>query len=142
MKTAIVHDWLNGMRGGEKVLEALLELYPDSTLYTLFYERGTVSPSIARRTIITSWLDRIPGVHRFYRNMAPLFPAAIGSLKLGGYDLVISSSHAAAKAVRPGTAMHISYCHTPMRYIWDAADDYTLGPIRRAALASGVRAAS
>jgi glycosyltransferase involved in cell wall biosynthesis len=134
MKTAIVHDWLNGMRGGEKVLEALLELYPDSTIYTLFYERGAVSSSIARRRIITSWMDRLPGVYRFYRNLAPLFPAAVRSLKLERFDLVISSSHAAAKCVDPRGARHISYCHTPMRYIWDAADDYRLGPIRRAAL--------
>src|SRR5689334_3393872 len=130
MKTAIVHDWLNGMRGGEKVLEALLELYPDSTIYTLFYERGAVSSSIARRRIITSWMDRLPGVYRFYRNLAPLFPAAVRSLRLERFDLVISSSHAAAKCVDPAGARHISYCHTPMRYIWDAAEDYRLDPIR------------
>jgi len=136
MKTAIVHDWLNGRRGGERVLETLLELHPNATIYTLFYERGTVSPAIARRRIVTSWLDRLPGVYRFYRNLAPLFPAAIGSLKLDEYDLVISSSHAAAKAVNAGAAPHISYCHTPMRYIWDAAEDYSPGAIRRLALAA------
>jgi glycosyltransferase involved in cell wall biosynthesis len=134
MKTAIVHDWLNGARGGEKVLEALLELYPDSTIFTLFYERGRISPQISSKRIVTSWLDRVPGVYRFYRNLAPLFPSAIESLKLNGFDLVISSSHAVAKSVDSGAARHISYCHTPMRYIWDAADDYRPGAIRRAAL--------
>src|SRR5262245_5448185 len=134
MKTAIIHDWLNGMRGGERVLETLLELHPNATIYTLFYERGTVSLGIAQRRIITSGLDRLPGVYRFYRNLAPLFPAAVASLKLDDCELVISSSHAAAKAVHAGDALHISYCHTPMRYIWDASEDYSPPPVRRLAL--------
>src|SRR6188474_590141 len=98
MKTAIVHDWLNGMRGGEKVLEALIELYPDATIYTLFCERVKVSASIGERRIVTSWLDRVPGIYRHYRNFLPLFPSAIESLDLREFDLVISSSHAVAKA--------------------------------------------
>src|SRR5262245_1238922 len=134
MKTAIVHDWLNGMRGGERVLEALLELYPSAPIYTLFYQRGSVSPAIAGRRIITSWLDRVPGVYRFYRNMLPIFPAAVESLSLDEFDLVISSSHAVAKCVRPGRALHVSYCHTPMRYLWDAGDDYRPDLLRRTAL--------
>src|SRR4051794_27816649 len=100
MRTAIVHDWLNGMRGGEKVLAALLELYPGSIIYTLFHERGKTSPQIEKQQIVTSWLDRVPGVYRYYRNLLPLFPAAVHSLNLRGFDLVISSSHAVAKGVQ------------------------------------------
>jgi glycosyltransferase involved in cell wall biosynthesis len=134
MRVAVVHDWLNGMRGGEKVLEAILELYPDATIYTLFHEPGKVSRLIESHRIVTSWLNRIPGVYRYYRNLLPLFPAAVESCDLSGFDLVISSSHAVAKGVRAGAATHICYCHTPMRYIWDSEDDYAFGPLRRVAM--------
>ncbi len=126
MKVAIVHDWLNGMRGGEKVLEALLELFPDSTIYTLFYQRGKVSRRIAATPIVTSWLDRVPGIYRHYRNLLPFFPAAIESFDLRNFDLTISSSHAVAKGVRKQGALHVCYCHTPMRYIWDSESDYAM----------------
>src|SRR5881296_3155744 len=102
MEIAVVHDWLNGMRGGEKVLEAILELYPRATIYTLFHERGKVSQRIESHRIVTSWLNSVPGIYRNYRNFLPLFPAAIQSLELLGFDLVISSSHAVAKGVRTG----------------------------------------
>jgi len=125
MKTAIVHDWLNGMRGGEKVLEALIELYPEATIYTLFCERVKVSETIAGRKIVTSWLDRIPGIYRHYRNLLPLFPRAVESFDLSEFDLVISSSHAVAKNAKAPNAMHVSYCHTPMRYLWDS-DGYAM----------------
>ena len=134
MRVAVVHDWLNGMRGGEKVLEAILELYPQAVIYTLFLEPGKVSPRIESHQIITSWLARIPGVYRHYRNLLPLFPAAVESWDLNGYDLVISSSHAVAKGVRAGSATHVCYCHTPMRYVWDAEDDYAFNPVRRLAM--------
>jgi len=134
MRVAVVHDWLNGMRGGEKVLEAILELYPQAVIYTLFHEAGKVSRRIESHQIITSWLDRIPGIYRHYRNLLPLFPAAVESWDLGGYDLVISSSHAVAKGVRAGSATHVCYCHTPMRYIWDAEADYAFNPARRLAM--------
>jgi glycosyltransferase involved in cell wall biosynthesis len=126
MKTAIVHDWLNGMRGGEKVLEALIELYPDATIYTLFCERVKLSSPIAASKIVTSWLDRVPGVYRHYRNLLPLFPAAIESFDLRSFDLVISSSHAVAKAVKVPHGLHICYCHTPMRYLWDGQSGYAM----------------
>jgi len=124
MKIAVVHDWLNGMRGGEKVLEAILEIYPQAAVYTLFRQRKKVSRSIESHRIVTSWLNRIPGVHHHYRTLLPLFPVAVESFDLRGVDLVISSSHAVAKGVRAASAIHICYCHTPMRYIWDAEDDY------------------
>ena len=134
MKTAIVHDWLNGMRGGEKVLEALIELYPEATIYTLFCERVKVSAAIARQKIVSSWLDRIPGIYRHYRNLLPLFPAAVESFDLRGFELVISSSHAVAKSVIAPQALHVSYCHTPMRYLWDAESGYAMRPHQRLAL--------
>jgi len=132
MRVAIVHDWLNGMRGGEKVLESLLEIYPQATIYTLFHKTGRVSPRIESHQIVTSWLNFIPGIHRYYRNLLPLFPSAVEAWDLTGYDLVISSSHAVAKGVHCRHAVHVCYCHTPMRYLWDAEDDYHLSPLRRA----------
>ena len=134
MRVAVVHDWLNGMRGGEKVLEALLEVFPGATIHTLFHERGRVSPFIQSHRIVTSWLDNVPGVYRHYRHLLPLFPSAVASWDLGGFDLVFSSSHAVAKGVRTGGTPHICYCHTPMRYLWDAEDDYRFGALRRGAL--------
>ena len=131
MRVAIVHDWLNGLRGGEKVLEGLLQLFPQAVIYTLFHEPGKVSPLIESHTIVTSWLNRVPGVYRHYRNLLPLFPSAVESLDLNGFDLVISSSHAVAKGIRAPKATHICYCHTPMRYVWDAEDDYAFGPVQR-----------
>ena len=136
MKIAVVHDWLNGMRGGEKVLEAILEVCPASTIYTLFHERGKVSGFIESHRIVTSWLNRIPGIYRYYRNFLPFFPAAIESLDLSGFDLVISSSHAVAKGIRAGSATHICYCHTPMRYVWDAEGDYGFDPVRHLAISA------
>ncbi len=126
MRVAIVHDWLNGMRGGEKVLEALLDMFPSAPVFTLFHEPGKVSSVIESHPIVTSRLHNVPGVFRFYRNLLPFFPAAIESLDIGGYDLIVSSSHAAAKGIRKTGARHICYCHTPMRYIWDAEEDYRM----------------
>ncbi|MBI4474872.1 MAG: glycosyltransferase [Acidobacteria bacterium] len=134
MRVAITHDWLNGMRGGEKVLEALLELYPEATIFTLFHERGKVSPLIESHQIVASWLDRIPGIYKHYRNLLPLFPSATQSWKVSGFDLVISSSHAVAKGVNAPNALHVCYCHTPMRYVWDAGDDYAMTAAQRMAL--------
>lgn len=124
-RVAIVHDWLTGMRGGEKVLEAICELYPAATLFTLIHRRGHLSPPIERMEIRTSWIQRIPGWQRIYRHLLPLYPRAIESFDLSGYDLVISSSHCVAKGARaaPG-ATHLSYCHTPMRYAWDQYRHY------------------
>ena len=136
MRVALVHDWLTGMRGGEKVLEGLCQRYPDADLFTLFHHRGTVSPGIERRTVRTPFTQRLPFARRLYRAYLPLFPTAIEQLDLDGYDLVISSSHCAAKAaIAPGRARHISYCHSPMRYAWDQFDAY-FGPARVGALAS------
>lgn len=134
MKVAIVHDWLNGMRGGERVLEAMLDLWPQATIFTLFYEPDKVSERIRTHTVRTSFLNRIPGKRRHYRRLLPLFPKAIEALDLGQADLVISSSHAVAKGVDAGGAPHVCYCHTPMRYIWDGGDDYAMTLAERAAM--------
>ncbi len=125
MKVAVVHDWLNGMRGGEHVLEAILELFPDADLFTLFHEKGSVSPAIERHRIFTSWMQRSRFLREHYRPLLPILPLAVRSLDVRGYDLVISSSHCVAKGVRVGSrARHISYVHAPMRYVWDRFDDY------------------
>jgi glycosyltransferase involved in cell wall biosynthesis len=127
-KVALVHDWLTGMRGGEKVLEAICELYPDATLFTLVRVPGQVSPGIDRRKIETSFIQAIPSASRIYRHLLPLFPAAVEMFDLDGYDLVVSSSHCAVKSVIPtGRAVHVCYCHSPMRYAWDQFDAY-FGP--------------
>ncbi|MEO6325667.1 MAG: glycosyltransferase family 4 protein, partial [Thermoanaerobaculia bacterium] len=125
LEVAVIHDWLTGMRGGEKVLEAILELYPDADLYTLFHFPGSVSPAIERHRIVTSYLQPLAGLAGDYRRLLPLFPTAVGRWDLRRYDLVVSSSHCVAKgAQKRSDAAHLSYCHTPMRYIWDRFDDY------------------
>jgi glycosyltransferase involved in cell wall biosynthesis len=121
------------MRGGERVLDEFAGLYPDADLYTLFHVHGTTTNRIDRLRIESSGLSRLPGVHRYYRTLLPLFPRAIERFRLTGYDLVISISHAVAKGIRvePSTA-HLCYCLTPMRYVWDQADVYLGRGIRRA----------
>ncbi len=120
MKTAVVHDWLNGMRGGEKVLEALLPRVPDPTVFTLFHVPGAVSPGIERYPIRVSWLNRLPFSKRGYRNYLPFFASAVESFDLTGFDLVVSSSHCVAKgAIARDGAPHLCYCHTPVRYAYD-----------------------
>jgi glycosyltransferase involved in cell wall biosynthesis len=138
MRVALIHDWLTGMRGGEKVLEVLCELFPDADLYTLFHRPGSVSPAIERHRIITSFVQHLPLADVHYRRYLPLFPLAVEQFRLRGYDLVISSSHCAAKAARaPEGARHLCYCHSPMRYAWDQFDAY-FGPARVGRIASRV----
>ena len=134
-RVAIVHDWLTGMRGGEKVLEAICEIYPDATLHTLVRVEGAVSATIERHAIKTSIVQRFPRAARLYRHYLPFFPTAVELIDLDDYDLVISSSHCAVKSViRSGRALHVCYCHSPMRYAWDQFDAYfgpdQVGPVR------------
>ncbi len=125
LRVALVHDWLTGMRGGERCLEVFCELFPKAPLYTLVHVPGSVSPVIERRRIVTSFVQRLPGAATRYRHYLPLFPAAIRSFDLEGYDLVLSLSHCVAKGARAARgALHLSYCFTPMRYVWDLYDDY------------------
>jgi glycosyltransferase involved in cell wall biosynthesis len=125
VKVALVHDWLTGMRGGEKVLDALCELCPGADLFTLVHRRGSVSATIEARRIRTSFVQRMPFAATRYRSYLPLFPFAIEQFSFDDYDLVVSSSHCAAKAVVvPGRTRHIAYCHSPMRYAWDQFEEY------------------
>lgn len=125
MRVALVHDWLTGMRGGEKVLDVLCELYPEADIFTLIHEPGRLNARIEGHRITTSVLQRFPALKRRYRHCLPLFPALIERFDFTGYDLVISSSHCVAKSVvvPPGT-VHVCYCHSPMRYAWDQFDAY------------------
>jgi glycosyltransferase involved in cell wall biosynthesis len=134
-RVALVHDWLTGMRGGEKVLEAIAELYPDATIHTLLHVRGSVSDTIERLPGRRSFVQWLPASARNYRQYLPLFPTAIEQFDFDPYDLVISTSHCAAKSVVvPGRATHVCYCHSPMRYAWDQFDAYfgpdQVGPAR------------
>jgi glycosyltransferase involved in cell wall biosynthesis len=121
----LVHDWLTGMRGGEKVLQQMAALFPTAPIFTLLHVPGSVDRDLEARVIHTSFLQKAPWVRARYRYYLPLFPRAIESLRLPDCDLVLSSSHAVAKGVRkPPGALHVCYCHTPMRYVWDQRDAY------------------
>ena len=124
MKIALVHDWLTGMKKGEKCLEVFCEIFPNADLYTLVSNPDGVSPTIKRMNVKTSWIDRLPGSQNYFRYLLPIFPQAIESFELGDYDLVLSSSHCVAKGIFPHRALHISYVHAPMRYVWDQHDAY------------------
>lgn len=125
MKKAFVCDWLTGMRGGERCLEAVCELYPEADIFTLVHVPGSVSETIESHTIITSYIQDLPGNKENFRIYLPLFPNAIRRFDMGSYDLVISFSHCVAKGVKvPNGIPHICYCHTPMRYAWHMRDEY------------------
>ena len=129
MKIAFIHDWLTGMRGGEKVLEAACELYPEAEIHTLIHDAERVSAFINSKKIHASWLDSLPGARRRYRWLLPLMPLAIRSFDLRGFDLILSFSHCVAKgAAIPEVAgrrpLHICYCFTPMRYAYEQFEDY------------------
>ena len=124
-KIAVIHDWLTGMRGGEKVLEAILEIFPKSEIFTLIHNPGSVSELIEKRPIHTTFINKMPFKKEKYRLFLPLFPIAIESFVLKDFDLLISSSHCVAKGIiTPPTAVHISYIHSPMRYVWDMYKEY------------------
>ena len=125
IRVALVHDWLTGQRGGEKVLEVLAEIFPDAPIYTLFHFPGSQAPGIEGRAIRTSFLQRLPGLRKRYRLYLPLFPLAAELFDLSDYDLVVSSSHCVAKGVIPGPdSLHLSYIHSPVRYAWNQYHAY------------------
>jgi glycosyltransferase involved in cell wall biosynthesis len=133
-KTALVHDWLTGMRGGERVLESIYELFP-APVYTLIQTKNFKSKIIDIKNVATSSLQRIPFIGRFYRKLPALFPKAIEEFDLSSYDLVLSTSHAVAKGVLTNSnQLHICYMHTPIRYAWDLTFQY----LREAGLDKGV----
>lgn len=125
LKVALVHDWLTGMRGGEKCLEVMAEIFPAADIFTLVRVPGSLSPRLESRSIHTSFLQKLPSVGSIYRWALPLFPRAIESFDLSSYDLILSSSHCVAKgAIKRPDALSVCYCHTPMRYVWDMFDAY------------------
>ena len=141
MRVALVHDWLNGMRGGEAVLAEIASFFPGAPIYTLFHRKGAVEGALESHPIRTSALQRLSFGGRLYRPLLPLMPQAVASFRLAGFDLIVSSSHCVAKGVIPPPgAVHVCYCHTPMRYLWDRRDDYVrsvpapLRPLLRAEL--------
>lgn len=124
-RVAIVHYWLVTMRGGERVLERLLNLFPDADIFTHVYDPAAVSPVIRARRVTTSFINALPGARRHYQSYLPLMPMALEQLDLRGYDLVISSESGPAKGVITAPdALHLSYVHSPMRYLWDHYHDY------------------
>ena len=143
-RVALVHDWLTGMRGGEKVLEVLCGLFPQAELWTLLHNKGSVSKTIENRKIHTSLLQWMPGAAKRYRSYLPLFPLFAETNKAHAADIVISTSHAVAKSMvwrtrvrgkNAGLPFHACYIHTPMRYVWDLFDEY-FGPERMGKWAS------
>lgn len=128
MKIALVCDWLTKMRGGERCLEAVCELYPDADIFTLVHFPGSVSKTIESHKIHTSYIQRLPGNIKKFRRYLPIFPHAIQQFNLSGYDCVLSFSHCVAKSVKaPSSIPHICYCHTPMRYAWHMRSEYLKG---------------
>ena len=122
MRVALVHYWLLGMRGGEKVLEAFCRIFPDADIFTLFYDPEKVSETIRSRRVTSSFLNP---ARRYYRSLLPIMPFALEHLDLRGYDLIISSESGPAKGlVANASSRHICYCHSPMRYLWDLYPDY------------------
>lgn len=125
MKIAIVHYWLIGMRGGEKVIESLCRLFPEADIFTHAYDPAAMSPAINAHEIRTSFVGRLPFATRGYQKYLPLMPLALEQLDLRGYDLIISSESGPAKGIIPSPdALHICYCHSPMRYIWNMYHEY------------------
>ena len=125
MKIALVHDWLTGMRGGEKALEVLCERFPSAELFTLVHVPGSVSSTVERLRVHRSFVQWLPFAKRRYRQYLPLFPAAVEQFDLDAFDLVLSTSHCCVKSViRSARTLHICYCLTPMRYAWDQFDAY------------------
>ena len=125
MRVALVHYWLVGMAGGERVLEALCRMYPQADIFTHVLDRRALSPDIAGHHIETTFINRLPGSRKQYQRYLPLMPLALEQLDLTGYDLVISSESGPAKGViTRADSLHVCYCHTPMRYLWDTWPDY------------------
>ena len=125
-RIAVVHEWLVQYGGSEKVLAAILSLFPKADLFSIcdFLPQQERIP-IGRSSRATSFIQRLPGSRRHYRNYLPLMPLAVEQLDLSGYDLVISNSHAVAKGVITGPGqLHVSYTHSPMRYAWDLQHQY------------------
>jgi glycosyltransferase involved in cell wall biosynthesis len=136
-RVAVVHDWLTIPGGSEQVVLELLEMFPRAELFTSVYDPAPWPAMITERPVHSSFLNRIPGATRHYQKLLPLMNTAFRSFDLSGFDLVLSSSHACAKNVRArSSALHVCYCHTPMRYAWEEGflDGEEVGRAMRLAL--------
>ena len=125
MRVAIVHHWLVTQGGGERVLEAIASMFPDADIFTLLADPDSIPTSLKNRRIYQSFLAQVPGSLRLHRHLLPLYPMAVEQLDLQAYDLVITSDAGPMKGVivAPG-ALHICYCHAPMRYLWNQYHQY------------------
>lgn len=120
MKVALVHYWLVSMRGGERVLESLCRMFPDADVFTHVVDRNAISRDIASHRIETTFISRLPRPLKMYQRYLPLMPQALEALDLSDYDLIISNEAGPAKGIIPGpNTVHLCYCCSPMRYIWD-----------------------
>lgn len=138
LKVAIVHYWFVSQRGGEKVVDQLCSLFPEADIFTLILDHKSLSPLCSRHNIFSSFVDKIPFAKNCYKYYLPLMPLALEQFELQGYDLVISSESGPAKGVLTSAhTLHICYCHTPMRYVWDMYHDYmsNSGKIKRLLMA-------
>ncbi|MCX6997305.1 MAG: glycosyltransferase [Kiritimatiellaeota bacterium] len=136
LSAALAHDWLTGMRGGERVLEHLCRGLPRAPIHTLLHNPAAISAAINAHPVTTSWLQRVPGIHRRYRWFLPCYPQAIGRMAPPNAAVLISTSHCVAKGLRtrPG-AKHLCYCFTPMRYAWTFHEEYFgRNPVKRMAV--------
>ncbi len=129
MRVALVHDWLLGVRGGERCLEVLVDFFPDADVFTLFHNPASMSETLKRPKVVASCLNKLPGVKHYYRHLLPFYAIGVFDLERkiakGNYDLVVSVSHCVAKNVRtPPGVFHLCYCLTPVRYLWDQYDVY------------------
>ncbi|HYY28245.1 MAG TPA: glycosyltransferase, partial [Chthoniobacterales bacterium] len=134
MRIAIVHHWFVSLAGGERVVNAIANIFPAADLFTLFLDKTKLPPAIRERRIVTSFLDRIPRARKAHRHFLPLYPLAVEMLDLSGYDLVITSDSGPMKGViTDPQSTHICYCHSPMRYLWDGYSTYlrSMPPLTR-----------
>jgi len=136
MKVVLSHDWLTGMRGGERVLELLCEGFPDAPIHTMIHDPSKISPVINRHPVSVSGLQRVPGIFKTYRYFLPFYPRMIERMQPPPADLVLSTSHCIAKGLKPPPgAGHLCYCFTPMRYAWTFYDEYFgRNPLKKAVL--------
>ena len=125
MKVALVHDHLNQIGGAERVLKSMLEIYPESPVFTLLYDQKMTEQWFGGVDIVPSFIQRLPASHRLFKWYLPMMPTAIEELPVGGFDCIISSSSALAKGILPPPkTLHVCYCHTPTRYLWSDTRQY------------------
>ena len=130
MRIAIVHEWFVNYAGSERVVESFTNIWPEADVFSLvdFLAEEQRDIILKGKKAKTSFIQKLPLAKKKHRNYLPLFPSAIEKLDLSGYDVIVSSSHAVTKGIKKSSnQLHITYCHSPMRYIWDQADQYLKG---------------